>query len=91
MHTLNESFTDQEWQTLKEAKGKLTWREYLMKVSEALISLRKTQDRDVTHTAFGDVDKATDGFLLTWRMKRRNLNEIKYYSRWKNYNYRIWT
>ena len=38
MKTINESFTTEEWQILKEAKGKLTWREYLLQVSEALIA-----------------------------------------------------
>jgi hypothetical protein len=33
MKTLNESFTPQEWEIITKAKGKRTWREFLLNVS----------------------------------------------------------
>lgn len=37
MKTLNETFTDQEYEALKQAKGKQTWHDFIMELTTELV------------------------------------------------------
>jgi hypothetical protein len=46
MKTLNESFTDQDFADLKQAKGKMTWHNFIMQLTKPIV-IRKGGFHDV--------------------------------------------